>query len=238
MTRPLALITGGARRVGRAIALHLAKNGYDIVLTYHESEQQAQQLCAELMSCGRTSDRALRRISPSSPAAWQDLVAAIPDRGRLQAVVNNASIYLPDSAIDSSLPLFAIHCEAPLLLSRLLAPELEANRGCIINMCDILGRRPMPGWLGYCSSKAGLASLTLGLARELSPEIRVCGIAPGVAQWPDGYDEDVKTEYLRRVPLRRAGTPEEVAALVRFLLTEGTYITGQIIAIDGGRSIA
>jgi pteridine reductase len=114
---------------------------------------------------------------------------------------------------------------------------LRKSRGHVINMVDLLAERPWPKYLAYCASKAGLWNLTLGLARALAPEVTVNGIAPGVVAWPDDYPEEEREKYLRRVPLAREGTPEDVAKLVHFLATEGSYINGQIIRLDGGRSI-
>ena len=157
----------------------------------------------------------------------------------MDGLIHNASLYEPDRPGDlkQSADFWRIHVEAPLLLTHRLMPQLKASRGCVITLCDILSRRPMKGWLSYCASKAGLESLTIGLAKELAPEARACGIAPGVALWPADYPEADKAKYLQRIPLQRAGQPEDVARLVHFLLTEGTYLTGQIIPLDGGRSI-
>lgn len=238
MNRPVALITGGAKRVGRAIALHLARRGYDLLVTYNRSEADALSLKNELEVIGSRA-MMLQADLTDLPSATARISAAVEQSGsRLDALINNASIYLPDGSEEQALSMYQIHCQAPLVLSRLLAEPLKLHGGCIINMCDILGARPMPGWLNYCASKAALASITMGLARELAPEIRVCGIAPGVAEWPEGYDETDKEKYLKRVPLKRAGTPEDVARLAGFLLNEGSYITGQIVVVDGGRSIA
>jgi pteridine reductase len=126
---------------------------------------------------------------------------------------------------------------APLLLCQRFAATLRSTRGHVINMVDLLAERPWPTYLAYCASKAALKNLTLGLARELAPEVTVNGIAPGVVEWPADYPQAEREKYLQRVPLARAGTPQDVANLVHFLCTEGSYITGQIIRLDGGRSI-
>jgi pteridine reductase len=133
--------------------------------------------------------------------------------------------------------LMAIHFEAPLLLAQAFAPMLRAARGHVVNMVDIQAERPSPQYLAYCASKAALVNLTLGLARELAPEVTVNGIAPGVVEWPDDYPEAERAKYLKRVPLQRPGTPGDVAELVHFLCTAGSYLTGQILRLDGGRSI-
>jgi pteridine reductase len=160
---------------------------------------------------------------------------------RLDVLVNNASDFLRAKLADTSLEqvrrLNAIHLETPFLLCQKFEPMLRAARGHVVNMIDLLVERPWPEYLAYCASKAALGSLTLGLARELAPEVTVNGISPGVVNWPENTPEVEKEKYLKRVPLARAGTPQDVANLVHFLCTEGSYITGQIIRLDGGRSI-
>jgi pteridine reductase len=132
---------------------------------------------------------------------------------------------------------WTIHVESPLLLSRAFFPMPQSAGGSIINMVDLQAERPIPGYLAYCASKAGLWNLTLGLAREMAPRVRVNGIAPGVVEWPADLSEAKREQYLRRVPLGRAGTPEDVAGAVAFLCTGAEYVTGQILRLDGGRSI-
>jgi pteridine reductase len=162
---------------------------------------------------------------------------------RLDVLVNNASLYQPDASgaegIAQMRRFWAIHMESPLLLSKAFFPMMKLSaQGCIVNMVDLQAERPIPAYLAYCASKAGLWNLTLGLARELAPSVRVNGIAPGVVEWPPDLAEEKREQYLRRVPLARAGTPEDVAAAVEFLVNGGRYLTGQILRIDGGRSIA
>jgi len=156
-------------------------------------------------------------------------------------LVNNASLYEPSSLHETDAQqmnrLWNVHVTAPLLLCQRFATLLRTSRGHVVNMVDLLAQRPWPQYLAYCTSKAGLWSLTLGLARELAPEVTVNGIAPGAVEWPDGYPEPERQKYLKRVPLGRAGTPQDVAELVHFLCTAGNYLTGQIIRLDGGRSI-
>jgi pteridine reductase len=237
----VALVSGGAKRVGRAIVERLAGAGFDVAFTYHGSEHEAKELESKLRADG---GRGL--------AIWADLIKAdaaakVCERfrqefERLDVLVNNASLYEP-SPLDQAdagqmARLWTIHVISPMLLCRELAPLLRASRGHVVNMVDLLAERPWPQYLGYCTSKAGLANLTLGLARELAPEVTVNGIAPGVVEWPERYPEEEKQKYLKRVPLNRPGTPQDVAGLVYFLCTAGDYITGQIIRLDGGRSIA
>jgi pteridine reductase len=160
---------------------------------------------------------------------------------RLDVLVNNASIYkaTPLDQLDLQLArrMWAIHVESPMLLCKTLAPLLRASRGHVVNMVDLLAERPWPQYLAYSASKAALWNLTVGLARELAPEVTVNGIAPGVVEWPEDYPQAEREKYLKRVPLARAGTPQDVAETVHFLCTTGSYVTGQIIRLDGGRSI-
>jgi pteridine reductase len=234
----VALITGGAKRVGRAIALKLAEAGYHVAITYHSSESEAAELAKDL---GKQA-LLIRADLSDLPAAPEQIRSQIADEfGRLDVLVNNASAYLPSRLAKTELSLMrklmSVHFEAPLLLCQKFEPMLRESRGHVINMVDLLAERPWPEYLAYCASKAALANLTLGLARELAPEVTVNGIAPGVVEWPEDYPDAEKAKYLKRVPLNRPGTPEDVANLVRFLATGGSYITGQIIRLDGGRSI-
>jgi pteridine reductase len=239
--KPVALITGGARRVGRAIGLTLADAGFDVAFTYRKSRVEADELVALLQSKGAKAIAIAADLTEPEPAAVAIEQAIRETFGRLNVLVNNASIYQPSGLQTATLTQLrrfqAIHVESPFLLCQRFEPLLRAARGHVINMIDLLAERPWPKFMGYCASKAGLANLTLSLARELSPEVTVNGIAPGVAEWPADYPEADKVKYLQRVPLARPGTPQDTAELVRFLVTGGTYITGQIIRLDGGRSI-
>ncbi|HEX4795650.1 MAG TPA: SDR family oxidoreductase [Humisphaera sp.] len=237
----VALITGGAKRVGRSIALRLARGGYDVAFTYNRSNADAQSLVEEIAKIGRRSI-AISADLFDLPAAAHTIAREF--RGafdRLDILVNNASSYaaadLASTTLELTGRLWAIHVEAPILLCQEFAGMLKDSGGSIVNMVDLLAQRPWPQYLAYCASKAALANLTLGLARELAARVRVNGIAPGVVEWPPGYPQEQKEQYLRRVPLERAGTPEDVAELVWFLSRPDGYITGQIVPLDGGRSI-
>jgi pteridine reductase len=231
--RPLALVTGGAKRVGRAIVERLAAAGFDVAFTYLSSGGEAQALVERLNGTAIRAD-----------LTYPEEAVALIRRGVPRpptVLVNNASLYLPAALTDVTLSLsrqlMAIHYESPLLLAQAFADDLRRARGHIINMADLLAERPWPKYLPYCASKAALVNLTLGLARELAPDVTVNAIAPGVVEWPPDYPESEREEYLRRVPLARAGTPEDVANLVHYLCTGGSYLTGQVIHLDGGRSI-
>ena len=232
----VALVTGGARRVGRAIVKRLAAAGFAVAFTYYASEDDAETLQAE---CGAWPIKA----DLTEPDASGEHIAEVLElfAGQLNLLVNNASTFTPGGLTDGSVKslrlMQTLHVEAPLLLARRFAPMLRATRGHIVNLCDLLGERPAPAYLNYCTTKAALAAQTLGLARELAPEVTVNGIAPGVVDWPDDFPEDGRAAYLKRVPLGRAGTPADAAELVHFLATGGAYLNGQILRLDGGRSI-
>ena len=237
----VALVTGGAKRVGRAIVQRLAGEGLDIAFTYLSSQSEAAALEHELQSQGRRTLAIRADLTQPDVAAAAVFDAFAQQFARLDVLVNNASLYLPgrleETTLDLSRKLMAIHLEAPLLLAQKFEPMLRASRGHVINLTDLLAERPWPQYLAYCASKAALVNLTLGLAREFAPEVTVNAIDPGVVEWPDDYPESERQKYLKRVPLARPGAPQDVANLVRFLATEGSYITGQIIRLDGGRSI-
>jgi pteridine reductase len=238
----VALITGGAKRVGRSIVERFLAAGFDVAFTYLASEQQARDLESAGAEQGRRC-MAIRADLSDPETATQTIADAI-DRefGRLHVLVNNASVYEPTpfDRIDLEVARRAwrIHVEAPLLLCQRLAPLLRRARGHVVNMVDLLAEKPWPRYMAYAASKAALANLTLSLARELAPEVTVNGIAPGVVEWPDDYPQAERDKYLKRVPLGRAGTPRDVAEAIHFLCTSGSYITGQIIRLDGGRSIS
>ncbi len=240
----VALVTGGAKRVGRAIVLELARAGCDVAIHYRDSCAEAQQLEACVFDMGR------RAVTVSGdlqePANWPLIIGqTVEGLGRLDVLVNNASVFLtdnPDSieAFDAGQweSLLRTNLVAPMALCHHAQPYLDAHGGGkIINLCDISADRPWPEHLGYCVSKAALVALTRGLARALAPRVQVNGVAPGLAIFPEAYKEDIRRNLTDQVPLGRPGTPEEVARLVRFLAEAGDYITGQVIPIDGGRSL-
>lgn len=234
--RRVALVTGGARRVGRAIVERLADSGFAVALTYLSSEAAAKRLARRIRGLAIQAD--LR--DPGESTAWihREFCGKFD---RLDVLVNNASIYRAATLQETDMKLMrevaAVHVQAPVLLCQKFESMLRKSRGHVVNMTDLLAERPSPKYLIYSASKAALASLTIGLARELAPQVTVNAIAPGVVHWPDDYPADERRKYLKRVPLGRAGTPADVANLVHFLVTEGVYITGQIIRLDGGRSI-
>jgi pteridine reductase len=238
----VVLITGGARRVGAEIACTLHAAGANILIHYRSSAAAAISL-ADQFNQARPHSAAIQAAHLSNADAPEKLVAAtLLEFGRLDILINNASSFYPtpvgritqqqwDDLIGSNL-------KAPLFLSQAAAPSLRAQQGLIINMIDIHALRPLKAHPVYSVAKAGLAMLTRALARELGPEIRVNGIAPGPVLWPEGdMDERLKDEIIGKTALKRHGTPRDIARTALFLARDAPYITGQIIAVDGGRSI-
>jgi pteridine reductase len=239
--RRVALVTGGSRRVGASIVPRLAEEGYDVAFTYNASVDEAQKTADDARSLGRRAEILQVDLTASTVAAdsitnWINIAF-----GRLDVLVNNASIYAPGGLFDADMErlrqMWAIHVVTPMLLCRRLSPLLRENRGHVVNMLDIMVERPAPTYMAYSTTKAGLWNLTLSLARELAPEVTVNGIAPGVVAWPADVSDAEREKYLKRVPLNRSGTPRDVANTVAFLCQSGSYVTGQVIRLDGGRSI-
>jgi pteridine reductase len=236
MEKRVALVTGGAKRVGRAIVEKLAAAGFAVAFTYNSSEAEALQLAQKLGGLAIRAD--LMEAQTATAKVFTEFCSRFD---RLDVLVNNASAYLSARLRDTTPELIhklnAIHIAAPLLLAKHFEPMLRQSRGHVVNMADSMTERPWPQYLAYCASKGGLVTLTRALARELAPEVTVNAIAPGVVEWPPDYPQSEREKYLKRVPLARAGSAEDVANLVHFLITTGTYITGQIIPLDGGRSV-
>ena len=236
----VVLVTGGSKGIGRGICLAFAARGARVVVNYAHDEEAARRVEEEVRREG--GHPLLLRADIAAREDVDRMFREILDRfGRLDVLVNNASLYQPSSLATfttaQSRAMWAIHVEAPMLLCRRFERYLRTVRGHVINMVDLLAERPWPEYLVYCASKAGLLNLTLGLARELAPDVTVNGISPGVVAWPNDYSEQERQRYLNRVPLGREGTPEDVASAVAFLVSGGSYITGQILRLDGGRSI-
>jgi pteridine reductase len=241
--RPVALITGAARRIGATIARCLHTAGYDLVVHYRGSEQAALAL-REALHSERRDSVLLVSADLADPASPQRLVDAAIDRfGRLDALINNASTFRPTplgtiTAADWD-ELFASNARAPLFLAQVAAPHLRERAGAIINIVDIYAERPLPDHPVYVMAKAALAALTAALARDLGPQVRVNGVAPGAILWPeqppDGYGQE---RLLAATALKRLGTPEDVASAVLFLLRDAHYVTGEILRVDGGRWLA
>ena len=237
----LALVTGSARRIGATIVRTLHADGARVAIHYRGSAAEATALAAELT--GARSDSAA-----TFPADLVDTAAlpALAERvldwaGGIDILVNNASSFYPtpigEITEDAWDDLVGSNLKGPLFLSQACLPALRKARGVIINLVDIHGQRPLRNHHVYSPAKAGLAMLTRALAKDLGPEIRVNGVSPGAILWPsDGMTADVKKSILEQIPLDRAGSPADIAGCVLYLVRDATYVSGQIIAVDGGRS--
>jgi pteridine reductase len=242
MDGKVALVTGGARRVGAAIARRLHAAGAKVLIHYRDSEGDAAKLEGEL-NAARPRSAAKVKAELLAPIAPKALVSdALQCFGRLDLPVNNASTFFPVDvgAMEASHweALIGSNLRAPLFISQQAAPELAKNEGAIVNIVDIHAERPLKGYALYSIAKAGLAAMTRSLAIELAPHVRVNGVAPGAIAWPeDGqFPETERQRIVATTPLARLGAPEDVARAVHFLAT-APYVTGQVLAVDGGRSI-
>lgn len=241
--RPVALITGAGRRVGAVTARTLHAAGYDLALHYRHSAGDARALADELERQRGGSTLLLQAELADLPALPAMIEQLLAHYGRLDALVNNASAFFP-TPLGTATPqqwdaLFASNAQAPFFLSQAAIPALREARGGIVNMVDIYAKRPLAEHPLYCMAKAALAAMTRSLALELGPEIRVNGVAPGAVLWPsDGKPYADQQTMLARTPLQHAGTPEDVAGAVLWLLRDAPYVTGQIIRVDGGRTLS
>lgn len=237
-----ALITGAAHRIGAAIARALHAEGMDLVIHYRRSAAQAEAL-RDRLQAERAGSVHLVQADLHAPQSHRELIErARSFRDRLDLLVNNASSFYPTPLAEASLEqwddLMGSNLKAPFFLSQAAAPLLRKQQGAIINLLDIHAQRPLSGYPIYSIAKAGNAMLVKSLARELGPEIRVNGIAPGAVLWPEqGLSEAERQAILERTALKRPGTAEDIARTLLFLLRDAPYITGQIIAVDGGRTL-
>ena len=239
--RPVVLITGAARRVGAVIARRLHAAGYDLALHHRHAAAEATTLAAELQA-QRADSVLLLQAELAEFDRLPELVAKTVGRyGRLDALVNNASAFYP-TPVGGVTPaqwdeLFASNARAPFFLAQAAAPHLAHRGGAIVNLVDAYAEQPRADISPHAASKAALAGATRALAVELGPKVRVNGIAPGAILWPeDGIDPALSSRLLARTPLARAGSAEEVAEAVRWLLQDATYMTGEILRLDGGRN--
>jgi len=241
--RPVALVTGSARRIGAAIARTLHAAGFDLALHCRHSRDELDALVTEFEHARPGSTLALQADLAEFDRLPELVAHAIGRFGRLDALVNNASGFGP-TPIGSVTPtqwdrLFATNARAPLFLAQAAAPHLAIRGGAIVNLADIHGERPLREHTVYCMAKAALLMATRSLALELAPRVRVNAVSPGAILWPqDAGDSTAQAAMLARTPLGRTGTPEEVAEAVRWLLQDASYCTGQVLHLDGGRMLA
>lgn len=242
MAGKVALITGAAHRVGAAIARSLHEEGMDLVLHYRSSETAARLLQAELAAT-RPDSVLLLQADLNKSMGFMGMIERVRAfRGRLDLLVNNASSFYPtplgDADEEQWEDLVGSNLKGPFFLTKEAASMLRTARGCVVNLVDIHAERPLKNHSIYSIAKAGNAMMIKALARELGPGVRVNGIAPGVILWPEEDPSDeTKDVILARTALKRAGSPEDIARAVVFLVRDADYITGQIIAVDGGRTL-
>lgn len=237
----VALITGGAKRIGAAIATTLHAAGMDLIVHFRHSAAEAQSLADALNDTRPNSVALVEGDFANSEDCASLAQQAIEAFGRMDALINNASAFFPtpigEVTNDHWEALMGVNLKAPFFLSQACAKALESTHGVIINLTDIYAERPLPNHPVYSASKAGLVALTRSLAQELGPDVRVNAIAPGAIIWPEfGDSEENQNEIIRRTPLGRLGKPQDIADTVLFLLCDAPFITGQIINVDGGRS--
>ena len=236
------MITGGARRVGATLARTLHAAGANIVLHYRRSSSEAAALVKDLNSA-RKGSAVLEQADLLDVSRFPKLIdAAVSAFGQLDVLVNNASSFYPTAVGEITEQdwndLLGTNLKAPLFLSQAAAPALRLTNGLILNLADIHGMRPLRRYTTYCVAKAGLIMLTKSLARELGPHVRVNAIAPGPVMWPeDGADKALQKKIIDRTLLKRSGSPDDVARAALFFCTQAPFVTGQVLAIDGGRSV-
>lgn len=241
---PVALITGSAHRLGARTAEALHGRGWNVVIHYRSREQQARDLvetfnhqrpdsaCA--LQADLSAEEELPRLASEAIACW----------GRLDALVNNASVFYPhptESATGEDWDtIMHTNLRAPFFLLQACLPALRKNGGSVVNMIDIYSEKPLADHPLYCAGKAGLASLTRSWAKDLAPDVRVNGVSPGAILWPEGdgeMDRKQQQAILNKTPLKRTGDPDDIARTIAFLICDAPFITGQIISVDGGRSL-
>ncbi|HET7687675.1 MAG TPA: pteridine reductase [Candidatus Macondimonas sp.] len=239
---PCVLVTGAARRIGAAIARGLHARGARVMIHYCHAAEPAHALVAELNAVRPDSAdwhaadlRDTAQLEALAETAWSRW-------GRLDGVVHNASTFYPTAVGATTLAqwddLMGTNLRAPYFLTQALAPALRASGGSVVNLVDIHAIQPLKDHPVYCAAKAGLVMLTRSLARELAPEVRVNAVAPGAILWPERpMSTEVRERIVERIALKRSGMPEDIARTVAFLLLDAPYITGQVLAVDGGRSL-
>lgn len=236
-----ALVTGAGQGLGRTIAVRLANAGTDIALHCHSSAEQAQETAQRIAQLSVKSVLVTADLSDTSQIeSMLDHIQS--DLGPIDILINNAAIFLPTSLDDFEQDvwqqIFQINVFAPAILTDRIGRHMKSRgAGKIINILDIAAERPFASHAAYCASKAALASLTKSWAKALAPEVQVNGVAPGILDWPDFFTEAHRRTYVKNTPLGRTGAYDDIAAAVLFLIKEAAFVTGQVIKVDGGRSL-
>ena len=244
LNNKIVLITGGAKRVGAAICRELHAHGANLMIHYKTSITEARALQAEL-NLQRANSVAIIQGDLLNIAVLPSLVSeTVKQFGHLDILINNASTYYPTEigkiTEENWHDLMGSNLKAPMFLAQAAAVELRKNHGCIVNITDMHIERPKKGYVVYSVAKAGLVTLTKSLAHELSPEVRVNAVAPGPVQWPENnpqFDEVYRQRVISQTLLKKIGEPQDIAKAVKFLVADAPFITGHVLAVDGGRSL-
>lgn len=243
-TAPVVLVTGAAHRLGAKTAQALHARGWNLIIHYRSQQQKAEALAGDLNQT-RPGSAVTLQADLSNLAEVQELAEqSIALWGRLDGLVNNASVFYPNPTEQATAQdwdsILNTNLRAPFFLLQACLPALRGSAGGVVNLIDIYSERPLPHHPLYCASKAGLAALTRSWAKDLAPSVRVNGVSPGAILWPEGeakLDRRHQQAILEKTPLARTGTPEDIAGAIAFLLCDAPFITGQILPVDGGRSL-
>ena len=238
----VALVTGAAQRIGAEICRRLHAAGFNIIIHYRSSSHPAEQLAATLNSQRSGSAHCIQADLTNSQDVQSLAAAAEKQWGHIDALINNASTFYPtplnQSTEDDWDVLFDSNVRGPFFLSQALTPTLSQRQGCIINLVDIHSERPMTEHTIYSMAKASVAMMTKTLAKEMAPAVRVNGVSPGAILWPEQeLDPNNQSSILNKIPMQKIGDVSDIAQTVAFLVNDAPYVTGQIIAVDGGRSL-
>ncbi|KXJ46232.1 MAG: pteridine reductase [Colwellia sp. Phe_37] len=237
----IVLITGAARRIGAQIAKIFHEAGYGVVLHYRDSRVEAEALMGLLNGKRKGSAWVVKADLQSVEQIQQMIEGLIDKTGRLDVLINNASTFYETplgTAKEAEWDdLMGSNLKAPFFVSQAAFNELKKTKGCIVNLVDIYAKRSLSNYSIYSTAKAGLSALTESLAKELAPEVRVNGVSPGVILWPENQSLELGEEIVMRIPLQRQGSVDDIAETVLFLSKNAGYITGQVIAVDGGKSL-
>ena len=241
MKNKTALITGSAKNIGAIIANELHCAGMNIIIHYNNSEKEAAKLVKKLNNIRRNSATAIQANLEEKECCSILIDSALSFKGKIDVLINNASAFYPTplNKVNENNwnKLININLKAPLFISMLAAESLEENKGCIINITDIYASNPLKNHVIYCVSKAGLVTLTKSLAKELAPNIRVNAISPGAITWPNGINIERKEKIINQTILKKMGKAEDIAKAAAFLIEDASYVTGQILYVDGGRKL-
>lgn len=244
ITAPVALITGAAHRLGAKTAQVLHARGWNLVIHYRSQKQKAEALAGDLNQTRSGSAVTLQADLSNLEEVQQLAEQSLALWDRLDGLVNNASVFYPNPTDEATAQdwerILNTNLRAPFFLLQACLPALRDSTGGVVNLIDIYSERPLPEHPLYCASKAGLAALTKSWAKDLAPSVRVNGVSPGAILWPEGeaeLDRSHQLAILEKTPLARTGTPEDIAGAIAFLLCDAPFITGQILPVDGGRSL-